>query len=151
MDKRGVLWEDLADLLLGGSILFIAITTYLLITGLHSEKVTLHFQEKTGDVNQDEMFVSYLSADIDDGKTLADLIAASRINDNDEVSVKLDNFLKEIYSKKVCWVLSIDNKEWLRENSCRIKESLMDGSATSSFPDKAVHRLELKISGYADE
>ena len=140
MNKKGVIWEEMADLFLGGFLILIAISGYLLITWSNGTVVSSFFEEKTINLNNEDVFISYLNAEIGDGKSLSDMIMDAHINeDTAELKLALDDLLTEIYGTKVCWtLLRYDSEDkpitsgltglaiqeeyrgkWISENTCK--------------------------------
>jgi len=149
MNKKGVMWEELADTFLGGSILFIAIVSFLLVTGLHENRIDAFFEQKISNLDNDEIFVSYLNAKLDNNIGLGDQIIISYINDDDELKEHLDMFLEKVYSSKVCWKLYRENEKWMEKNECRREETILNSTVFMPLPNEEILKIGLHVRGYA--
>ncbi len=61
MDKKGLIWETITDVFLGGLILFMGVSVFFMFSGISRDTNPLIEQKILG-LNDDEIFISYLSA-----------------------------------------------------------------------------------------
>jgi hypothetical protein len=124
--------------------------SYLLINGIHEKRIDDFFEQKISNLDNDEIFVSYLNAEIEPGQTLGDIIILAHLSNEDKkLENKLESFLEKTYSTKVCWRLYKENKEWLRRNKCRKKLDLLDSTIIIPLPNKDMLKTRLHVIGYA--
>ena len=155
--------ETITDVFVGGFILVIGITMFFIFSNIHQDQVEFYLQQKVNSINNDEIYVSYLNAELDDSRTLADMISDAHINkdpgiierifgllNNEERSLEdsLDSFLELVYSGKVCWTLYKDNEEWLGKNRCRDLDDMLNSSIVMPTPEGIIN-THLLIEGYA--
>jgi hypothetical protein len=150
MNKKGVIWEEMADLLLGGMLLFVTFSGYLLIQGLNQERVDSFIQEKVSYINQGEILSSFLGANINETMTFQDMLTSAYINKDKVDEEKLDLFFENIYSSKVCWKLFKEGHEWAKKNKCKNEEDILNANISMPLPTKEVINIKLLIEGYAE-
>ena len=173
LNKKGVIWEEMADIFIGGFLILLAITGYLLITWSSSVNTSEFFEEKVTDLHHEDVFISYLHTKVQDDKSLSDMIMDAHINDDaDELKTVLDGFLTEIYEGKVCWTLLRYDKEdkpitsgltgmsiqkeyrgkWISENKCKRKEKITmhDSKLELPLPNYEKIYIRLFIEGFAE-
>ena len=71
MNKKGIVWETISDVFLAGLIIFIGLTMFFLLNGLHQNRVNTYMDQKVSNLDNDEIFVSYLNAEIQNELTLS--------------------------------------------------------------------------------
>ncbi len=67
----------------------------------------------------------------------------------DELENELDAFFEKIYSSKVCWEMSCDNRKWIEKNKCENKDMLVNSTLILPLPSKETLKVNLQIKGYA--
>jgi hypothetical protein len=148
MNKKGVVWETLADVFLAGFILFIGTSVFFFLNGMHQENVNLYFNRKITALNTEDLLPMYLHAEADVGN-LGDEITKAYFGETDNLETDLDALLEKVYSSKVCWELHKDNKVWIKKNNCKKEEELLSSSTYLPLPDKEVIKVSLYVKGYA--
>jgi hypothetical protein len=145
--KKAVVWEEWSDLFLGGLLILITMSGYFLLIGFHERQVENILQEKKAELNNDDVFISYLRAN--DYK-LNDLVIAAYLNhDPGELGTEMESFLEEVYQNKVCWTLYAEDTELVSANTCRQDETLLDSTIYMALPDESMVHIRLMIGGYA--
>jgi hypothetical protein len=148
MNKRGIVWETMADVFLAGFILFIGTSMYFLLSGIHQQAVDRHFSQKITNVNTQDIFPMYLKAEVN-GITISDSITQAYFDKTADLEKDMDTLLEEIYSAKVCWILYKDNSEWIKKNECKREEILLNSSAYLPLPDGKTISVGLYVMGFA--
>lgn len=146
MNKKGV-WEEAADLFLGGSILMVAFVSFMLITNLDIKRVDDSVAQKISGLDNSEIFLSYLSAGINESTTLEDYITKSYYDSSDP-AYGVDSFLEKVYSRKTCWTLYKEDNVWAEKKGCSKEEKIFDSGLAMPMPDKTSLKLRLKVEGY---
>jgi len=169
---QGIIWREMADVFVGGFLILLAITGYLLITWSSSASTSDFFEEKISDLNNEDVFISYLNTEIQDGKTLSDMIIEAHISDDaEELTSIMDEFLTKVYGAEVCWtLLRYDSEDkpiksgligaiqtdyrgkWISENKCKRKNkfSMQDSKLEIPLPNYEKIYLRLLIEGFAE-
>ncbi|MBD3203996.1 hypothetical protein GF327_06860 [Candidatus Woesearchaeota archaeon] len=149
MDKKGVIWEELADFLLGGAILIAAIIFFIIMTGFTTEKESDYFEEEIIDVKDKELFISFLREEYTDDETFGDLLSEAVENSEKKTFIEnFDMFLEEVYETKVCWKLYVGEEEWISKNICRTDIELLDSQIYVPTLN-SYYKIRMNILGYA--
>jgi hypothetical protein len=148
LDKKGVVWETLADVFLAGIILFIGTSLYFYLSGLQQENVNVAFSKKITELNTQDIVQMYMKADVD-GRKICDSVTEAYFGDSKNLAKDLDSVLNQVYSSKVCWVLYKDNKEWIKKNICKNEAPLLNSSTVMPIPDRTSIDVRLFVKGYA--
>ncbi|MEK6916114.1 MAG: hypothetical protein AABW92_00055 [Nanoarchaeota archaeon] len=150
MNKKGVIWEDLSDLMLGGSLIILAVVTFIIFTSLHDITLQKRIENKADVLNNDDVFVSMLNTELEN-TTLTDIIISAHISQKpEELEEKLGGFLANIYQDDVCWVLYIEDEKFIDKNKCNEEKGLLDSTVQLPLPDKTLISVRLNIKGYAE-
>ena len=150
MNKKGVIWEDIADIFLGGVIIMIAMTGYFLVSNFSEFNLKDRVEEKTNEILYEDVYVMYLNSKVDDKLTLSQAIIISKItNDKEFLEEKLDDLLTDIYFDSVCWEFYIDDDKWTNKNKCRTDTELLDSEALVPLPNNEAINTRLLVKGYA--
>ncbi|MBU0756452.1 MAG: hypothetical protein KKF44_00165 [Nanoarchaeota archaeon] len=131
MKKKGF-FEPLSDFFLGFIILGITVLVYLALFAGVNANANNKISSKLAEMNNDELFVTFLNTDVNRTLTLSDLIVKSYISRN---SYPLRDYLNELFSKiypqEICWTLLIDDKPFIIDPcNPNQKNSLFKGTAT---------------------
>jgi hypothetical protein len=149
MDKKGVIWDTFADWFLGGIILLTGMLFYFYISGMQTDRLEVTILQKSAMLNQ-ETIIPYLKTEVVPGKTLADIIMLSYLNNEKEkTSDYIDEFLEKIYSSKVCWKLILNEKDWIEKNKCTTNKVLLDSSIDMPLLTNEILKVKLEILGYS--
>ena len=146
MNKRGVVWEELADVFLALLIIGMGITMFLVVSGFQNEKVDDYFEQRIENLNDDDVFVSMLQADID-GKTFADRLIEAHMQ-GELPDEEIDTFFTTIYDAPVCWSMEKDGESWVSMHACSQDADILSGSVLLPTPDEPIN-VSLVIEGYA--
>jgi hypothetical protein len=147
-DKRGVVWETLADVFLAGFILFIGTSLYFFLSGVQQDNTNSKFSQKITELNTKDIMQMYMKADAN-GRKIGDSVTEAYFGDSKNLEKDLDLVLMQVYSSKVCWILYKDNKEWIKKNTCKSEEPLLNSSTYMPLPDGTSSDIRLYVKGYA--
>lgn len=148
MNKKGVVWETLADVFLAGFILFIGISIFFFISGMHQEEVNTYFNQKITSLNTQDILPMYMHAETN-GKSISNEMTEAYFGETNKLETDLDLLLEKVYSSKVCWELHKDEKLWIKKNACKREEELLSSSTYLPLPNEEVIKVSLYVRGYA--
>jgi hypothetical protein len=120
----------------------------LIIDGYYEQSKDEYIFKEVINLNQDEILVSYLKAELSDTMTVADLIRESYLNEDKElIRSELDVFFEKVYSTKVCWKIFVEDEKFVDMNKCK-DELILDSTVEFPFSESEIFKVKLQITGY---
>ncbi len=98
-------------------------------------------------LNQGDTFINILRTDIG-GEQLSDLLLEAYSKEGPSlVEQKIDVLLQEIYGAEVCWVMTIDDENFINM-FCLVEDDFLDATAYLPYPNTDSLKVQLTIMGY---